>query len=292
MRVLCWHALLLCRAKSSSSAGEASSSSSSPQQQDQQWDPATAGVTHAIGIGCGKRDDLRKVWQQRQLQRASGADAAGARRGKQPRVPRISAECEVRLAAHDMYAVDRCCLPSRVMTQSTKQCDDTHSPGLQNRSSKPTLLIWRTARPVLWCNTRLSSSACGIVLVFFLQVYVSQLSTQDENLVIAAEGLIQVSPPKEIATLLQHFSAGSLMDSKRALCAIKEQQMEIRKQQEEADAAAGRVSSAGRSAKRKAAGASEAEVNPLAEVQMCSWKLALLTAYMLRGSIALQPASC
>lgn len=85
---------VLRRAKPSSSAG-AASSSSSPQQQDQQWDPATAGITDAIGIGCGKRDDLRKVWQQHKQQQASGADAAGASRPKPLRVPRISNECEV-----------------------------------------------------------------------------------------------------------------------------------------------------------------------------------------------------
>jgi hypothetical protein len=116
-------------------------------------------------------------------------------------------------------------------------------------------------------HARLDSDRFGALPVYGLQVYVSQLSTQDENLVIAAEGLIQVSPPKEIATLLQHFKAGSLIDTKRALCAIKEQQMDIRKQQEEADAAAGRVSSASKSAKRTAAGAAEVVFNPLAEVR-------------------------
>lgn len=90
----------------------------------------------------------------------------------------------------------------------------------------------------------------------------SQLSTQDENIVIAAEGLIQVSPPKEVATLLQHFSAGTLIETKRALCGIKEQQMEMRKQQEQEDVAAGRAA-ASRAGKRKMG---EAEVNPLAEV--------------------------
>lgn len=73
-----------------------------------------------------------------------------------------------------------------------------------------------------------------------LQVYVSQLSPQDENIVIAAEGLIQASPPKEIATLLQHFSAGTLIETKRALCAITEQQAELRQQQQEGEAAAGK----------------------------------------------------
>lgn len=74
-----------------------------------------------------------------------------------------------------------------------------------------------------------------------LQVYVSQLSAQDENIVIAAEGLIQASPPKEIATLLQHFSAATLIETKRALCAITEQQAELRQQQQlEGEAAAGK----------------------------------------------------
>lgn len=66
------------------------------------------------------------------------------------------------------------------------------------------------------------------------QVYVSQLATSDENLVIAAEGLLAVSPPKEIATLLQHFNAGNLSETKRAFCGIKEQQLEILRQQQDA----------------------------------------------------------
>lgn len=80
-----------CRARPGSCAP---SSSSTPQQQDQQWDPATSGVTHAIGMGCGKRENLRKVWQQQQ-QHSSGADNQ-ARKAKQQRMPKVSNECEVR----------------------------------------------------------------------------------------------------------------------------------------------------------------------------------------------------
>jgi hypothetical protein len=109
------------------------------------------------------------------------------------------------------------------------------------------------------------------------QVYVSQLSTQDENLVIAAEGLVQVSPPKEIATLLQHFSAGTITDVKRAFCSIKEQQLELKRQQEEADTAAGRgprVSASARAAKRKAGDVPDVQENPLAEVRwVWTWGL-------------------
>lgn len=84
---------LLHRAKSG--AGAASSASVEQQQQpeQQQWDPTTAGVTHAIGIGCGKQDNLRKVWQRQQQQQAGAAEGA---RDKQQRAPRISNECEVR----------------------------------------------------------------------------------------------------------------------------------------------------------------------------------------------------
>jgi hypothetical protein len=91
------HVPVLRRSKSSSHIEAVNPSSSQPQEQQQQWDPATAGVTHAVGIGCGKRDDLRKAWAQHQQQQpAGGADAGGPRRGKQQRVPRISTECEVR----------------------------------------------------------------------------------------------------------------------------------------------------------------------------------------------------
>jgi hypothetical protein len=85
---------LLYRAKSG--AGAASSASVEQQQQpeQQQWDHATAGVTHAIGIGCGKQDNLRKVWLRQQQQQAGASEGA---RGKQQRAPRISNECEVRL---------------------------------------------------------------------------------------------------------------------------------------------------------------------------------------------------
>lgn len=111
------------------------------------------------------------------------------------------------------------------------------------------------------------------------QVYVSQLSTQDENLVIAAEGLVQVSPPKEIATLLQHFNAGPITDVKRAFCSIKEQQLELKRQQEEADASAGRgprVLASARAAKRKAGDVPDVQENPLAEVRWV-WTWGLLS---------------
>jgi hypothetical protein len=106
-----------------------------------------------------------------------------------------------------------------------------------------------------------------------VQVYVSQLSRSDDNIIIAAEGLLQVTPPKEIATLLQHFSAGTLIETKRALCNIKEQQIEIRKQQEAAEAAAGsssRAAAGASSAKRKAAGEPGQQQDPLAEVRINS----------------------
>jgi len=44
-------------------------------------------------MGCGKRESLRKVWQQQQ--RSSGADNQG-RKTKQQRMLKVSNECEVR----------------------------------------------------------------------------------------------------------------------------------------------------------------------------------------------------
>jgi hypothetical protein len=104
-----------------------------------------------------------------------------------------------------------------------------------------------------------------------VQVYVSQLSRSDENIIIAAEGLLQVTPPSEVATLLQHFSAGTLKETKRALCNIKEQQIELRKQQEAAEAAAGsssRAAAGASSAKRKAGGEPGQQQDALAQVSV------------------------
>jgi hypothetical protein len=91
---------MLRRAKSSSSA---SASSSAQQQLAEQWDPTTAGVTNAVGIGCGKRDDLHKAWQQHQAQQQqqrqqAGTGSAARTRGQQQRIPRVTTECEVRYA--------------------------------------------------------------------------------------------------------------------------------------------------------------------------------------------------
>jgi len=116
-----------------------------------------------------------------------------------------------------------------------------------------------------------------LLLVGVLQVYVSQLSTADENLIIAAEGLCQISPPREIATLLQYFSAGSLTDTKRALCAIQEQLLELKQQQEAGAAAQARPQgrdgkAAGAKGAKQKAGDSNvagAQPDPLAEVIGC-----------------------
>lgn len=143
-------------------------------------------------------------------------------------------------------------------------------------------------------------AGCVVTCALSVQVYVSQLSRADENIIIAAEGLLQVTPPSEVATLLQHFSAGTLSETKRALCDIKEQQIELRKQQEAAEAAA-RPSSraaagASSSSKRKAAGEPGQQQDPLAQVRVyskesssCFWPC---WAYGKPGFKATRPRAC
>lgn len=106
-----------------------------------------------------------------------------------------------------------------------------------------------------------------------VQTYVTQLSPSDENLVIAAEAFLHISPPREVATLLQHFDAGTLGDIKRALKCVKEQQLEMLKQQQAAEAEVVRTGGPAASsitAQRQVAGVAAAgsmQQHPLAEVR-------------------------
>jgi hypothetical protein len=52
----------------------------------------------------------------------------------------------------------------------------------------------------------------------------SQLSSSDETLVLASEGLLQVLPPQEVGLLLHHFNAARLNALKQALTAAAVQQ--------------------------------------------------------------------
>jgi hypothetical protein len=52
----------------------------------------------------------------------------------------------------------------------------------------------------------------------------SQLSSADETLVLASEGLLQVLPPHEVGLLLHHFNAAKLNALKQALTAAAVQQ--------------------------------------------------------------------
>lgn len=87
------------------------------------------------------------------------------------------------------------------------------------------------------------------------QVVVTQLSPGDDNLVIAAEGLLAVSPPKQIATLLQHLSAPRLAELRRAYAAMREQQLELLREQQRARASEGGRGSSRGGAKAPAAAA-------------------------------------
>lgn len=99
--------LMLRRAKPPSSVR---TSSSTQQQPSQQRDPTTADVTNAIGIGCGKRDDLRKAWQQHQVQQQqrqqAGTSNTARTKGPQQSIPRITTECEVRCAVVEGSQID------------------------------------------------------------------------------------------------------------------------------------------------------------------------------------------
>lgn len=79
----------------------------------------------------------------------------------------------------------------------------------------------------------------------------SQLSSADETLVLASEGLLQVLAPQEVGLLLHHFNAAKLTALKQALAVAAIQQ--------EAAEAAARGKAKG---KGKAKGRSSKELQP------------------------------
>jgi hypothetical protein len=94
----------------------------------------------------------------------------------------------------------------------------------------------------------------------------SQLSSTDETLVLASEGLLQVLPPHEVGLLLHHFNAAKLNALKQALTAAAVQQ-------EAAAAAAGKGARGRGSSRAKARGGRPSKELPPDEAMAAAGKV-------------------
>jgi hypothetical protein len=95
----------------------------------------------------------------------------------------------------------------------------------------------------------------------------SQLSSTDETLVLASEGLLQVLPPHEVGLLLHHFNAAKLNALKQALTAAAVQQ------EAAAAAAAGKGARGRGSSRAKARGGRPSKELPPDEAMAAAGKV-------------------